>query len=98
MQKLFVLKESHKPDDGAGNFEEVNQFMKDTGFVVSVTANFDSSKNINAGETVNIEIKGFEDEFEKAEHGTKTDMSNIDFTVTFSDGSEIVFNSGAGGC
>jgi prepilin-type N-terminal cleavage/methylation domain-containing protein len=57
------------------------------------TATFDHTKSINPGETVTIRL----DNFESYHHhgGYSVDMSNVDFTVTFSDGSVITFNSGS---
>lgn len=38
MQKIFIIREDKRPEDDDGNFSRVNDFMKDTGFIVSVTA------------------------------------------------------------
>ncbi len=56
------------------------------------TATFDNPQAINAGQTINIEIKGFKDQ---PTGGNDAVMSNTDFTITFSDGSVITFNTGA---
>lgn len=37
MQRIFIVKEDKYKEDEDGNFSRVNDFMKDTGFVVSVT-------------------------------------------------------------
>ncbi len=55
------------------------------------TATFDSPQIINAGETVNLQIEGFRDQ---PTGGNKVNISNTDFTITFSDGSVITFNTG----
>ncbi len=73
--------------DGDKVYEEENPRVG-----TGTTATFTSSKTINAGQTVNIEIKGFRDQ---PTGGNKVNMSNIDFTVTFSDGSVVTFNTGA---
>ncbi len=56
------------------------------------TATFDNPKTINAGQTINIQIEGFRDQ---PTNGNKVNMSNTDFTITFSDGSVITFNTGS---
>ena len=40
MQKIFIVKEDKYEDDEDGNFSRVNDFMGDTGFVVSVTPQY----------------------------------------------------------
>ena len=55
------------------------------------TAVFDNIKTITAGQTVTIRLDDFEDE---DDDGDEVNMANTDFTVTFSDGSVVTFNSG----
>jgi len=52
---------------------------------------FNSSKILNAGQTIAIELEEFDD---APTGGNNADVSNTDFTITFSDGSVITFNSG----
>jgi len=52
---------------------------------------FISSKTLNTGKTITIELEEFED---APTGGSPIDVSNTDITVTFSDGSVITFNSG----
>ncbi len=73
--------------DGDKVFEEENP-RAGTG----ATINFNSSKTINAGQTVNLEIKGFED---APTSGNDASIGNTDFTITFSDGSVITINTGS---
>lgn len=56
------------------------------------TATFDHSKTIGAYGQRTITIEGFRD---SPSGGSKTDMSNTDITITFSDGSIITFNTGS---
>ena len=55
-------------------------------------AAFSSSKTITPGETVTFKIENFEN---NPNGGSNVNMSNVDFIITFSDGSTINFNSGA---
>jgi hypothetical protein len=52
---------------------------------------FTTSQTLGVGETVTIEL----DDFKTAPTGgSDADMSNVDFTILFSDGSSVTFNSG----
>lgn len=52
---------------------------------------FTSSQTLNAGDTITVELESFTIwDF----GGPPANMSNVDFTITFSDGSVINFNSG----
>ncbi|MDF1544887.1 MAG: prepilin-type N-terminal cleavage/methylation domain-containing protein [bacterium] len=53
---------------------------------------FDSPQTIAAGSTAEVELEGFK---QNPTGGPNANMSNVDFTVEFSDGSVITFNSGA---
>lgn len=53
---------------------------------------FGSSKSIGASSTETINIDMFKDS--QSGGGSSVDMSSTDFTITFSDGSVITFNSG----
>lgn len=57
------------------------------------TVFFSSPQNVQDGTTVTIRIQNFRD----AQSGSANyvDMSNVDFTIEFSDGSIVVFNSGS---
>ncbi|GAB4326668.1 MAG: hypothetical protein Kow0074_21510 [Candidatus Zixiibacteriota bacterium] len=55
------------------------------------TATFDSIKTVPAGGTVHVSLEQFK---VNPTGGPNADMSNTDFTITFSDGSVITFNSG----
>lgn len=55
------------------------------------TVNFSSSRTLAAGATATISLESFED---APTGGDDLTMSNTTFTITFSDGSVITFNSG----
>lgn len=55
------------------------------------TANFNSTKTVPAGGSVQVRLEDFKT---NPTGGPNADMSNTDFTITFSDGSVITFNSG----
>jgi type II secretory pathway pseudopilin PulG len=55
------------------------------------TCTFSTSKTIGAGATVTVELGIF---YSQPTGGSQFDISNTDFTITFSDGSVISFNSG----
>lgn len=57
------------------------------------TASFNSSKTISPGETVTIEIQDFTDVISGG--GSAVSMTNTDFVVTLSDGTEITLNTGS---
>lgn len=57
------------------------------------TVTFGSSKVVVNGATVTILVDKFEDV--ATGNGNKVDMSNTDMTAVFSDGSTVVFNTGA---
>ncbi len=57
-------------------------------------SDFDSPETVNAGETVEVQITDFRSNTTNG-GGSKVDMSNVDLTVTFSDGSVMTFNTGA---
>ncbi|MEW5875756.1 MAG: prepilin-type N-terminal cleavage/methylation domain-containing protein [Candidatus Zixiibacteriota bacterium] len=72
--------------DGDTVFDESNP-RAGSGDVVPFT----TSKTLGVGETVTISLE----EFKTAPTGgSNADMSNVDFTIVFSDGSSITFNSG----
>lgn len=56
------------------------------------TAPFISAQNLAAGQTVTVRLTDFK---VNPTGGPNADMSNTDFTITFSDGSVITFNSGS---
>jgi type II secretory pathway pseudopilin PulG len=56
-------------------------------------ANFTSPRTIAAGATETVRVEGFRDT--PTGNGNKVDMSNVSFTVTFSDGSSFVVVMGA---
>lgn len=51
-----------------------------------------SSVTINAGQTVSMSLEGFKN---NPTGGPDTDLSNVDITITFSNGTVITFNTGA---
>ena len=53
---------------------------------------FNSNKSIGASSTETIRLEMFRDS--QSGGGSSVDMTNTDFTITFSDGSVITFNSG----
>jgi prepilin-type N-terminal cleavage/methylation domain-containing protein len=54
---------------------------------------FNSPKQINPSETLEIRLEGFIDM--QSGSGSNVDMRNTDITVTFSDGSVVTFNTGS---
>lgn len=58
-----------------------------------VTANFKENVTLQPGQTATVEIESFRSKH--WEGGSKVDMSNVDMTVTFSDGSTFTFNTGS---
>ncbi len=57
------------------------------------TINFGSSQDIDDGDTKTITIENFKDTASGS--GTDVDMCNTDFTIEFSNGSTVSFNSGS---
>ena len=57
------------------------------------TINFGSAKQVADGATATIAILNFKDT--PSASGTDVDMCNIDFSVEFSNGSAVTFNSGS---
>jgi len=49
MQKIFVIVEDRYPSDEDGNYHKVNEFIKDKGTVISVTAQEVAGDNGNRG-------------------------------------------------
>ncbi len=72
--------------DGSTVFSESNPAAGD-----GDTCNFTSTQTLAAGATITIELDTFK---QNPTGGSNVDMSNTDFTITFSDGSVITFNSG----
>ncbi|HUU45037.1 MAG TPA: prepilin-type N-terminal cleavage/methylation domain-containing protein [Acidobacteriota bacterium] len=56
------------------------------------TCSFTAEQTLNAYDTVTVTLTQFRD---SPMGGVATDVSNTDFTITFSNGSEISFNSGS---
>jgi hypothetical protein len=57
------------------------------------TAGFNSTKTISAGETVTLTIENFTDVVSGG--GSAVDMTNTDFLITLSDGTELTFSTGS---
>ena len=74
--------------DGSSAFSRSNPRVAST-----ETITFDSPATVSAGTTITIALGDFK---QNPTGGSNVDMSNVDFTVEFSDGSIISFNSG--GC
>lgn len=75
--------------DGGGHVFDENNPRAGSGYL----ANFSSSKIVLAGGTITIRVERFTDII--SGNGSNVDMTDTDFTATFSDGSVVTFNSGA---
>jgi len=65
MQKIFIILEDRYTDDQEGNFSNVNEFMKDKGFIVNVYPQEVAGGDHNRGRWLVVADDGLGDEENK---------------------------------